>query len=73
LKDRGFPIHARSLCEATARNRLDIVQFLIKHHSADVYLGDQGKLGYTPLFIAAQQGNLAMMRCFVKEQGIDVV
>jgi ankyrin repeat protein len=46
------------------------VQWLVKEFSADVNKarGD----GVTPLFIAAQNGHMAIVRCLVKELGADV-
>jgi ankyrin repeat protein len=43
---------------------------LAKDLGADVNLGDEE--GCTPLFIAAQKGHLAVLRCLLDELGADV-
>jgi hypothetical protein len=50
---------------------LDMYRCLVKDLGADVN-GAQQNDGGTPLFVAAQNGHLALVKCLVKELGADV-
>jgi ankyrin repeat protein len=48
---------------------LDIVRCLIKEYGADV---NEASPGYTPLYVAVQNGHVALVECLVKELGANV-
>jgi ankyrin repeat protein len=48
---------------------LEAVRVLVKELNADVH---QTSKGYFPLFVAAQEGLLAVVQCLVKELGADI-
>jgi ankyrin repeat protein len=65
------------LCAAAELNNLDMLRILIKELGADAHQAIAGANhpthnGFTPLYMAAQNGHVAALRCLVKEFGAHV-
>jgi ankyrin repeat protein len=58
------------LCQAVLHDKIGAVRILVKDLGADVNKADED--GFSPLYIAAQEGYLKLVRCLVAELGADV-